>query len=314
MILVEKEKYLKEELVLIECDFKYSPKCKQQYVKIYKNILLCRKNNNGKDRCVYCFNSMTKLGEDNFNFKIKKNEDFFKDIDCELKVYMLGWVAGDGHLAKDGLFFEIHEKDIEILELFQSHISPDCPIYKRKDERGINTLSWRVHSVTIVNDLVRALQLDAFGPKHDKISIPKYLSIELTWAFIRGLFDSDGWISDPLKGTYPKQNICSTSHLMIDDLSIFLTSQSIGHSNHYPIITSTGRKCMDFLSKIYEDASFYLSRKHDCWQVWKTWIPLYGTSVKSRKIRTYYPAISESQKKKIIESNKKRKGIKYVRN
>ena len=69
MIISNKQKFRTDEKVLVECDFKISLKCKGVYFKIYKNILKCRENNEGKDRCQYCFNAITKSGKNNYNFK-----------------------------------------------------------------------------------------------------------------------------------------------------------------------------------------------------------------------------------------------------
>lgn len=212
MILSKQEKYALHKSVLIECDFKLSDKCKGIYKKIYKNILKCRENNNGKDRCIYCFNSSTKIGKDNYNFKYNKNENYFENIDSELKAYLLGFIAGDGCIKKDGLALENHILDIEILDLFKNNISPDSKYHKHQDPiRGENTICLKIFSMKIVKDLLKHLKLKSHGKKSDKISIPD-LPIDMKWHFIRGLFDSDGSIISPLaKSRSPRSSICSTS-------------------------------------------------------------------------------------------------------
>lgn len=313
MIIAPKEKYLVEEMVLIECDFKVSTKCKNQYYKMYKSILTCRRNNNGKDRCCYCFNSSTKSGINNFNFKYTKNENFFENIDSELKAYLLGWIAGDGHIRKDGFTISVHFIDGEILNLFRGALNINKTVKFCKRD---NTLTLNVSSVKIVKDLLKNLQLNQCGKKFDKINLPK-LSKELQWAFIRGLFDSDGCVRSVYsKLTHPEANICSTSEQMKKDLMNFLMEENIKFcfTKGYHTISFVSFNCLKFLDKLYESTNFKLTRKYAMYLIWKTWKPGEGTIVKPKKIRTSYPTtISEWHKERIREANRKRKGIKYTR-
>lgn len=310
MIISDKIKFRTDERVLVECDFKISPKCKGQYLKLYKNILRTRSYTNGKDRCISCFNTSTKTGKDNFNHKYDKNENYFENIDTELKAYMLGFIAGDGCVKKDGLNLENHIKDIEVLQLFKTHISPDTPFHKHHDPvRGANTICLKIHSRKMVKDLLKWLKLDTYGKKSDKIQLPD-LPDNLLWAFVRGLFDSDGSIRNPNGNkTTPVATICSTSIKMQHDLINLCDKVYIKYiyNPKYPSVTFSGKYCLLFLNKIYENANYFLSRKYDFWKIWTTWIPNMGTSIKPRKVREYYPPISEEHKKKISEANRKKK-------
>lgn len=317
MILSSKKTFRAEEKVLVECDFKASPKCKGQYLKLYKNILQGRANSNGKDRCCYCFNSLTKTGAANYNFKYAKNENFFEAIDTELKAYLLGFIAGDGSIKKDGLFLENHVLDVEILELFQKHISPQSKLHKHWDPvRGANTICLKIHSVKIVNDLLKHLKLLAPGKKSDKIRLPD-LPNNLLEAFVRGLFDSDGWICRiDSKRTSPACGISSTSIQMQQDLMALLTKHDIKYvlTSVNSSLQMTGQHCLKFLDKLYNEAEYFLTRKHALWLLWRTWEPGYGTEARPRKVREFYPPISEAHKESIRASNRERKGRKHVRN
>jgi len=317
MIISDKIKFRTDEKVLVECDFKISPKCKVQYLKLYKNILRTRNYTNGKDRCISCFNASTKTGKNNFNHKYDKDENYFENIDIELKAYMLGFIAGDGHIKKGGLFLENHINDIDVLKLFQTYICPTTPFYKHNDPvRGKNTICLKIHSTKIVSDLLRHLKLKKPGKKSDKIQFPD-LPEDLLIAFVRGMFDSDGSVANPLGNeTNPEANICSTSVKMQQDLIAFAEKYNIKYSYNpkYPIVFFTGHNCLLFLDKIYNGANYFLNRKYAFWEIWKTWIPYMGTSIRPRKVREYYPPISEAHKERIRISNRKRKGRKYVRN
>ena len=309
MLLTIKDFIRTDEKVLISCDFKHSPKCKGEFMKVYKNVLKNQANNDGKDRCCFCFNSMTKTGSNNYNFKYDKDEEFFKEIDTELKAYLLGWIAGDGSVKKDGVYLSIHKCDIEILELFKSAFGHTREIFYQKRD---NTANWRVNSKIIVDQCIKHLELDSVGKKSDKVKIPSYLSNELKWCFLRGMFDSDGHVASIYsKSTSPTASICSISKEMRLDIAALCDEFNIKYyySEKNPNVTCCGHNAVKFMNKIYENSNFHLTRKHAMYKIWTTWSPGKGTAFNKRKIRTYYTPISEEHKEKIRESNRKRKKI-----
>lgn len=267
-----------DEKVLVECDFKISTKCKGTYLKVYKNILKGRLNNNGKDRCQYCFNSQTKTGKNNFNYRIAKDENFFESIDSELKAYLLGWIAGDGCVKKDGLYLENHIVDVGVLQLFIDHISPDTKFYKKSGERGINTLCLKIHSSKLVQDICYHLDIGGPGKKSHKINMSK-ISADLQKHYIRGLIDSDGSIFSPFKisQTYPTATYCSASKIIKKQIVTFCNNNNIKVSNNglhaNPSIVWKGINCIKFLSLIYDSSEYYLQRKKCLYTIWSTWMP-----------------------------------------
>jgi hypothetical protein len=265
-----------ETKVLIECDFKASQKCKGRYTKVYKNAVKCQANNNGKDCCIYCFNTLTKQGTDNYNFKYEKDESFFDNIDSELKAYLLGWVAGDGHIKKDGLYLSVHKKDIEISNLFRDSIAPNCKQFFRDYD---NTVNIRINSVKIVHSLCKALRVSV-GKKSHKISLPD-ISDDLMIHFIRGLIDSDGSVSTltaKSKNRSPNCNYCSMSEIIKNQIVEFckikgITCSKTGHS-----VVWWGACAISFLSMIYDNSSYKLTRKYDLYIDWSSWVPYHGTA------------------------------------
>lgn len=285
MVLLDNRVFIRtDERILIECDFKISPKCKKQYLICFKNMIKVRKNNDGKDRCCFCFNSMTKTGNQNYNFKHIKNETFFEKIDSEIKAYLLGWVAGDGSLKKDGLYLEIHKLDYEIINLFRNFICPTATVLppnlnniKRK-----NTIKLIINCVKLVNDLCKALKI-GIGKKSYKIVLPN-LSDELMWHFIRGLYDSDGYICNiTTKQTAPVCNIASMSDKIRNQIADFCLKYNIKSYISRTFIGFNGKNAINFMKMLYVNSNFSLTRKRCLYKIWNTWIPFNGTLFKPKK-------------------------------
>lgn len=119
------------------------------------------------------------------------NHNFFNKIDSEIKAYLLGFFAADGHIQrkKDSYVFAvfIHYKDSEIIRLFNKYIANgQAKLYKRENTRG-----FQISSNQIGEDLKK------LGYDNRKTytcnGIPD-IPQKLMCHFIRGYFDGDGSI------------------------------------------------------------------------------------------------------------------------
>jgi hypothetical protein len=306
-MLLQEGKFRTDEKVLVKCDFGTSPKCKGTYLKVYKNVVKGRGNNDGRDRCIYCFNSSCKAGKDSHHYKYEKDETYFDVINSDVKAYLLGWLAGDGHLKKDGLYLSIHSKDREILELFRRELNSNAPVRYREYDHTVN---WGVNSVKLVTAVCKQLDVSV-GKKSHKISLPR-LSRSLTWAYLRGLFDSDGSVCSVFsKKTSPSCNISSMSKQLKTQIYELSTEEGIKSCVTRTMVHFWGQGALDFMSKLYEGAEYFLHRKQDMYVKWSSWKPYRGTIAKPRKVRSYYPPPSPEHRAKISEANRRRKGIRY---
>lgn len=130
------------------------------------------------------------------NKDLKHN--YFSVIDNEYKAYFLGFIFGDGNVFKNQLSLEINEKDIDLLHIFKKQLNSIAKISYRQRKTG-NMVSTRVTSTQLVNDLQK------YGIVPNKTQKTKHLPIEfipqeLIPHFIRGLIDSDGWITQSKQG------------------------------------------------------------------------------------------------------------------
>lgn len=137
-----------------------------------------------------------------------------------------------------------------------------------------------INSSVLANDILDALGLANFGPKFDKIRLPRYEQQSLTWSFIRGLFDSDGHVTDPYFKS-PAASICSMSANILEDIKRFTNTHTIDCRILYPNIKFYGADANYFLNNIYSYSAFHLQRKYEKYLIHKTWSFRKGNFVKS---------------------------------
>lgn len=129
------------------------------------------------------------------NASFFKEDTFFETIDSEIKAYLLGFFAADGHIERRKdydsytLRIGVNIKDVHIIHLFNKHIN--------KDRTAITISKNNIASVAITSKKLGE-DLLKLGYDHLKTytckSIPE-LPEELIYHFIRGFFDGDGSVS-----------------------------------------------------------------------------------------------------------------------
>lgn len=251
----------------VKCDFGCSPNCKQNYkieIRRYYKVL---KQNNNKLICLQCSRFLKSRGRNNPNCKYMFDDNYFSDINSLEKAYFLGWIAGDGHVSKRGFSISLHEKDKYILFKLKNLICADLPIRLKQDSQVVLS----VNSQKIAKDISDFLNIN-FGKKADKITLPSFSSNEMTWAFIRGLFEADGSIRSPLFAKYPRCSISSSSDAILSQIKDFC---GIPCSVYKQNIEWNSSNALDFLSKIYDDIdlNLYLDRKFELYCQWCSYVP-----------------------------------------
>jgi len=275
-----------EQKINVVCDYKTSPLCKETYSIGKYRVNYNRNKNNGKYRCKYCAINDTHLGHKSHFYKnIEINHDFFNNIDCEIKAYLLGVIAGDGSISTKQIEIVAANKDIETILLFQQYVAPGAKIYKPKNS---NCSRIKIQSKNIVSDLCRHLKINT-GKKSDKIIVPDILDT-LFPHFFRGLIDTDGCIDNPYKAKTIRCFYSSTSRKILEEISFKMNNIDIFPYINGIKLNFVGRNALKVLNYLYKDASFALSRKKEYAEIWRTWKPYEGTIInpskrKKRKIR-----------------------------
>lgn len=237
-------------------------KVKPSYKEETKNIC-CSK------RCMYLFRSKVYLGKNNPNKKYKFDISMFKNVDNETKAYFLGWIASDGNINNSTVRISIHKKDIVILQQIKDKLNIDVPLKFYKT----NMVDLVLNSKELVNDICKLLDINP-GKKSHTVGFPA-LDKQYQLAFIRGYFDGDGTIRDIAHSKAgslsrpPDCSIVSNSQRMLKSIIDICPGGNVVKD----CLSYCGNNCLDFLGKIYYNATIALPRKYDLYLSISTWVP-----------------------------------------
>ena len=142
---------------------------------------------------------LTELNLNNSKQRQKKysfNENYFENITTPEQAYWLGWLHADGNIQGNKVRLRLSIEDIEILELFNKSLNSNIEIKIEINNRGYNN-SKNIANLTI-NSIKMVKDLKKYGIVENKTKIIDFYNfnnIDLTKAYIRGIFDGDGWCS-----------------------------------------------------------------------------------------------------------------------
>lgn len=228
-------------------------------------------------------------------YKQKMSESFhkytldihvFDVIDTEEKAYWFGFLMADGynHVDKNAIYLRLQGEDLEILEQFKKFLKSNAPIYKFQRTTTVNHLDKEYCEVR-VNSVHLSKQLESMGFVQAKTYVQEYptcISEELDNHFIRGYFDGNGCIC--IKRRKNRKSATSMSYQCtlvgreefilevqkrivattgINLLSLKTQFNNFAKTMHYGGYNVV-KKILDY---IYKDATIYLKRKYDKYQI-----------------------------------------------
>lgn len=205
------------------------------------------------------------------------NEYYFDNIDSEEKAYWLGFIFGDGFIYDEKLgehsgilYISLSSEDKNHLYKFRDAINSSHAIYTYDNSKGYSNgkLSRiKINSNYIVNSLK---QHGMVANKTNVIGSPQNINEEFYLPFIRGFFDADGSIMmwHDHGSLYWSVSFCKTPELLSFVENTFdykwIWSQRKENNNRCKTITLNKKAdTIDFLNKLYENASVYLDRKYE---------------------------------------------------
>lgn len=243
-----------------KCQLKISSGCYDEYETTLGAINRSKMINNGKVVCRKCAFRKKMTGNNGTNLKYKYDYNYFDKIDKPEKAWILGWIASDGHVQKDGwgISIQIHEKDIDALEKIRDIVLPDYEL-KRNLGKGKNQVMFKISSVHIVEQICKHLKIKP-GKKSRTVKFPDLDSDELKRMFIRGFFEGDGYVMTRKLNKYPRAGITTGSKEMRDSIQEVVNLKCGNYDSGD--LEYNGVNAINFLKWLYiDEQKFCLNRK-----------------------------------------------------
>ena len=187
------------------------------------------------------------------------------------KYYWLGFIAGDGNIAKKEarLRIELKTDDIEHLKKFNEFMGSNSPLVERVNNVGCHCVCLSINSAELKRYLAQYNLIPAktlsFTIPEDKI--PK----EYLYDFIRGLHDSDGSLSFRNKNYSKPIFQLTTANLECANQikSILNIDTKIKNVNGAFVVGKEGKGVKPILEKLYKNSTedTRLKRKYDLWSL-----------------------------------------------
>jgi deoxyuridine 5'-triphosphate nucleotidohydrolase len=255
----------RDERLDVRCESQQSKACRGSYTASTRAVSKNRSRNAGRFICLPCSRFEKNRGRRNPNARyIDLRDDFFREIDSEGKAYLLGWIASDGSITRGTIAIFVHPKDASIVDQWKAILGSAMPTRKLRDLVGIS-----LSSQQMVEDVCRWLQIVP-GKKSASVGFPQLGDESLQWAYLRGVFDGDGAVVAPTQDRGPRCCITSGSKAFRDALRAWCPVRA---SYSRDKIEWAGVNALDFLGRLYADATFRLPRKHDLYLDWCVWQP-----------------------------------------
>lgn len=193
------------------------------------------------------------------------DDNYFQEINSEIKAYMLGFIFADGSVCKNSnrIKIEILDKDKSILEKFSHEIYKENLVKTRIKNK--NTFAYlNIYSNQIKNDLAKY----SCVPNKSKIlTFPDIKEIYYNH-FIRGLIDGDGFVSDKTKtiGLLSTNNINTKIKEIFNNLNIssFIIKANKQDKNILNEIRIKKQSSLLYLiDYLYNNSNIHLERKYN---------------------------------------------------
>ena len=214
------------------------------------------------------------------------NENYFNNIDCDLKAYLLGFFLADGCITMNSgcknsykLSINISETDKNIVELYQQTICPNNKITISNYTKGAKNRKPTYQIKWTSNIMKKDLENFNIYPRKTQdlnFEFPfEKLNTKFHFYFIRGFFDGDGALSyekDKIQFTF---SFYATTKLFLEQIeNLFKKEFNVDYKiigckkstmTLYQINFNSNNKRKYFIEKLYNkmynNSKFSLDRK-----------------------------------------------------
>lgn len=188
--------------------------------------------------------------------------------DSHAKYYWLGFIAGDGNIAKNEARIRIELKDIDLshLQKFQNFMESNTPITERINNKGCHAYTVSINSAELKRYLA---QYNLVPNKTPIYTMPlDKIPYEFYWDLVRGLMDADGCIHIRTNGS-PIITFVSANKECVEQMKkIWQTENKICFQNNAYKIAIEGQKAILILDNIYKNSTeeIRLDRKYNLYR------------------------------------------------
>lgn len=202
------------------------------------------------------------------------DESYFDNIDTQGKSYFLGLLFADGYNDTNNhkVAIALQEKDRHILESFKKELKTNIPLEFLNLQKKKHTYS-NQYRLTICNKRISE-SLEKLGMVSKKslvLEFPTMIPDNLISHFIRGYFDGDGHVSRKqyVTSIVSTESFCQHIQQILLNLNIVSRIQNTYNkeTTTRTLVMTRKKYCAEFLKYIYDDAKFYLIRKHNIFLV-----------------------------------------------
>ena len=224
---------------------------------------------------------------------LPEKEDFFENIDCESKAYILGFIASDGCIQPElnRIKIDLKDTDEDILIKIQKEIGHKNKLSHYPQGIDIGDKHYRAHtSRLIISSKKMVKDLEKYGIVKNKSNI---LNVDLDkipkeyfFDYLRGVIDGDGCISFVEGGTC--NLTITTSTIMAEHLNkyiedfmgeskFYLTHRHKDVLNNATLQATNKHFIYNILIRTYENETISLNRKKEKYLAYKHY---YETKIK----------------------------------
>lgn len=198
--------------------------------------------------------------------KINYNIDFFNKIDNEKKAYYLGLILASSKITKNNIYIINNYLNLSNLEDLKNILNDKLIINRKNDVIELN-----IDSQIIVNIICKHLNITFKNNEiiKDKVIFPKFDEEFLNWSFIRGLLDGNSYL-ELYNNLYPICSIISEYKNILDNIKEISKVPCTTYNNR---LEWKSINVIDFLHKLYNDASIYNEFKYNSYKELRNWKP-----------------------------------------
>lgn len=190
--------------------------------------------------------------------------------DSHEKYYWLGFLAGDGSVAKNEARIRLELKDIDLshLQKFQNFMGSNTPITERVNNRGCHAYTVNINSAELKRYVV---QYNLIPNKTPVYTMPLDNIPQIYWwNLVRGLMNADGCIqvrsnrkNQPIISFVAKNQVCAEQMKQI-----WQVKNKIVINNGAYMISKEGAGVIPILNKMYENSTeeSRLTRKYNIYR------------------------------------------------